>query len=173
MELLKDGKLYETKHGARFRVTKTGHGIFECRSYGGHWDEEGRAHGKVWINSDYRKPHLVKEIDECRWIPARRERWASTPNHLRCSYGKHHQVLVDLEYAKQIGQEGHRKGVEKRIAAAAPAVAMPAVAVPAKSGEVRFQDSWGYTCGFNWKFIDVGNFLEITTTLGDVIKVHI
>jgi hypothetical protein len=51
-------------------------------------------------------------------------------------------------------------------------VAAPAI-VPAKSGEVRFQDGWGYTSGFDWKFIDEGGFLEITTTLGDVLKVHL
>lgn len=164
---LKNGKLYETQYNVRFRVTLDG-GIFVCSSFGGHWSKDGRARGKVWMNGEYRRPHLVREIDECRWISASYEQWAATPNHLRCSDGKHHQILVDLERAKRIGQEGHEKAMLKRVAAA-----VPEVAVPAKSGEVRFTDDSGYTSGFDWKFIDEGGFLEITTTLGDVLKVRV
>lgn len=162
---LQDGKLYETKHGKRFRVTFDA-GFFTCSSFGGFWYADGEAAGKVTIDGKYRRPHLVREIDECRWVPASREKWASTPNHLRCSDGKHHQVLVDLDYARAIGQEGHNKAILARAAAAVPVT-------PVKSGEVRFTDGWGYTSGFDWKFIEEGGFLEITTTLGDVLKVRV
>ncbi len=163
---LQDGGLYETKQGKRFRVTLDA-GFFVCRSFGGFWYADGEAAGKVTIDGRYRRPHLVREVLEQRWIPVSREKWACHPIDLRlrdCRY-KHHQILVSREEARAIGKEGHEKAILVRVAA-------PAV-VPAKSGEVRFQDVWGYTSGFDWKFIDEGGFLEITTTLGDVLKVRI
>ncbi len=163
---LQDGKLYETKHGKRFRVTLDA-GFFVCRSFGGFWYRDGVAAGKVTINGKERRPHLVREVDESRWIPASREKWACHPIDLRLRdcHHKHHQILVSREEARAIGKEGHEKAMPKTVAT-------PAVA-PVKSGEVRFQDVWGFNSGFKWKFIDEYNFIEITTTKGDVLKVRI
>lgn len=123
---LKNGGLYETKHGARFRVS-TEVGLFVCSSFGGHWSKDGRASGKMWVNGDYRRPHLVREVDECRWVPASHKKWASTPNHLRCADGRHHQVLVDREMARAIGRDGHEKAMLKRVAAS---YSVPTAAAP-------------------------------------------
>lgn len=162
---LQDGGLYETKHGKRFRVTVDA-GFFTCSSFNGFWYSDGEAAGKVTIAGKYRRPHLVREVDECRWIPASRETWLDYHVEHRSIKGKHRQIRVSREEACAIGKEGHEKAMLKTVAA-------PEVVTPAKSGEVRFQDGWGYTSGFNWKFIDEGGFLEITTTLGDVLKVRV
>lgn len=166
---LKNGGLYETKHGARFRVHLED-GLFVCSSFGGHWSKDGRASCKVWVNGDYRKPHLVTEIDECRWIPASRERWVVTPNHLRCSDGKHHQILVDLEYAKQIGQEGHDKAMLKRVAAS-----VPVTPKTPEFGDVRVLDHFGYHVGFSWRIVREFEmtYLEVRTTSDNTLKIRL
>ena len=166
---LQDGKLYETKHGKRFRVSEKG-GVFECRSFSGRWDGSGQAYGQMWINDKYRKPHLIREVDECRWVPASYEDWASTPNHLRCSDGKHHQILVDREKARAIGQKGHNKAIRARVAAAA--------AAPAKScesGETRVLDHFSYPVGFSWRIIREfeRTYLEVKTTSDNTLKIRL
>ena len=167
---LQDGKLYETKHGKRFRVTFDP-GFFVCSSFGGFWYSNGEAAGKVMIDGKYRKPHLVREVDECRWVPASLEQWASTPNHLRCSDGRHHQILVDREKARAIGQEGHNKAIRARVAAAAPVT-------PAKSGEsgeIRVLDHFGYHVGFSWRIIREFEmtYLEVKTTSDNTLKIRL
>ncbi len=116
---LQDGGLYETKHGKRFRVTLDA-GFFVCRSFGGFWYQDGEAAGKVTIDGKYRRPQLVREIDECRWIPASREKWACHPigQRLRDCHYKHHQILVSREEARAIGKEGHEKAMLKTVAVA-------------------------------------------------------
>ena len=158
---LQDGKLYETKHGKRFRVTTFDARFFVCSSFGGFWYTDGEAAGKVTIDGKYRRPHLVREVDESRRVSVGYKEWRNQPIEHRCVKGKHLQIRVSRDEARAIGQEGHEKA---RVAAPI---------TPAKSGEVRFQDSWGYTSGFDWKFIDEDGFLEITTTLGDVLKVRV
>jgi len=165
---LQDGKLYETKHGKRFRVTSED-GAFVCRSFGGFWFANGEAKGKALIDGKYRRPHLVREVDESRWIPANQETWLKHSREKSSVWGKHMQIRVNREEAKEIGKAGHEKAMLKRVAAVA---VVPAV-VSAKSGEVRFQNARGYAGGFTWKFIDEDDFLEITTTLGDVLKVRV
>ena len=158
---LQDGKLYETKHGKRYRVSMDGDGMFACRSFGGRWDMQGVADSRVWMNHRYKKPHLIREVVEQRRVPASYENWRNHPIELRCVEGKHHLILVSRNKAKAIGQEGHNKAI------------LASVTAPTKSGEVRFVDDFGYSCGFTWKYVDEGSFLEITTTLGDVLKVRV
>ena len=157
---LQDGKLYETKHGKRYRVSMDGDGMFACRSFGGRWDIHGVAYSRVWMNHRYKKPHLIREVDESRWIPLSKG-VKSTIANARCMQDKHLQIRVSREEAKAIGQEGHNKAI------------LASVTAPTKSGEVRFVDDFGYSCGFTWKYVDEGSFLEITTSQGDILKVGI
>ena len=160
---LRDGGLYETKHGKRFRVTETG-GVFKCRSFGdgGFWDADGSAIGKVWMDGKLRKPHLIREIDESRWVPASREKWVSTPGDRRLTDGRHHQVLVSREEAKRIAQEGRDK-------AAQPSVDSFAAKIPEKGeGNISLKDKWNFSVGFTWAISNDGkhSVLDIETTSG-------
>lgn len=62
---LQDGKLYETRDGRRFRVTKKDDGLYKCRSHDSGWFSDGSAR-----NLNY-KDYLVKETEQYRWIPVR------------------------------------------------------------------------------------------------------
>lgn len=170
---LRDGGLYETKHGKRFRVTETG-GVFECRSFSGRWDGSGQAYGQMWINDKYRKPHLIREVDESRWVPASREKWASTAPALRFTDGhKHHQVLVSRAEAKRIAQEGRDNAVLNSVMAAAMAAQPPvdsfATKIPEKGeGNISLKDKWNFSVGFTWAISNDGkhSVLDIETTSG-------
>ena len=104
---LENGKLYETKHGRRFRVFDDGFGWFECKgSFNGFWYADGQSIGKVMIDGKLCKPHLVREVIEQRWVPASREEWACRPVDQRIRDGKHHQILVSLDEAKERARLG-------------------------------------------------------------------
>jgi hypothetical protein len=154
MMQLQDGKLYETKQGKRFRVTLDA-GFFVCSSFGGFWYRDGVAAGKVTINGKERRPHLVREVLEQRWIPASREEWGSYPIEQRIRDGKHHQILVSLDEAKERARLGNEKAILARAAASV------------RSGEVQVKDSWGFNVGFTWAISnDKPAVLDIETTSG-------
>lgn len=165
---LKDGGLYETKHGKRFRVTQRADGTFTCRSFGGCWSADGRASGRMWINDDYRKPHLVVEVDEYRWVPASEGESAGMflPHSFR-SYDGHRQKRVTRAVAQKIGEEGHARHQTRK------ALQTPQQPNPTKGARVQCLDPAGYLVWFTWAISTSGNrsVLDIETTSGAKLSI--
>lgn len=157
---LQDGKLYETKQGKRYRVTEEADGQFTCKSFGGYWSSLGEAYGRVAMGGKYRTPHLVREINESRLVSAKFEAYGQFE-----LFGRQYFKRVSLDEAREIGRQGHEKGLLKRVAFAAP-VKQPT------AGKVTGRDSGGFEISFRWEFLHEGDytFLQIKTSGDAVIK---
>lgn len=137
---LKDGGLYETKRGQRFRIWRESNGTFHCRSFGGYWTADGRAVGRSWYADGYRKPHLVVEAREERWVPLSHGELAQ--GHAFRTVDGHRQKLVTREQAQKIGAEGHARHAAKQV---------PISRTTEKSGRVEGFDPFGFAIWFDWK----------------------
>jgi hypothetical protein len=91
---LEDGKLYEDLEGRRFRVTyNKSKDVFECpKAYNGFWSVHGYT-----PHSD---THLVKEVEENRWVPIHLEDIADGAI-VRKTRGHHWQELVSRTEARR------------------------------------------------------------------------
>lgn len=158
---LKDGGLYETKHGKRFRVTQRADGAFTCRSFGGCWSADGRATGRMWINDDYRKPHLVVEVDETRWVPLSHDESSRALGDGLVRYvSGHRQKRITRSEAQHLGALGHARHQARQAPLQRPS--------SLQSAQVRALDPAGYMVGFTWTISKSGNqsVLDIETLSG-------
>lgn len=164
---LKDGGLYETKHGKRFRVTDNGDYTFSCRSFGGYWYADGRSVGKVWIDGKERKPNLIREIDESRWVPISACDDAGMGPARYLAF-KHRQKLVSRVEAKAIGEAGRIKGLNKSDTAVLDRVGAAVKLPQTDKGKIELKDRWNFDMGFTWVISNDGNHsvLDIETTSG-------
>ena len=105
---LKDGGLYQTKQGKRYRVFFR-NGIFVCPSFGGYWFSNGTAMGKVRMDGKCKKPHLISEVDESRYVSVSLAECNQLPNSvLDAEYatdGRHWFKRVSLDEAKAMHQQ--------------------------------------------------------------------
>ncbi len=92
---LQDGKLYETRDGRRFRVTKKG-AKYDCCSLVGGWFVDGSA-----CNLNY-KDNLVDEVKEYRWIPVRGNADAMEHGKIYRMWRGHVQQRVTRETAQRL-----------------------------------------------------------------------
>lgn len=159
---LESGKLYETKQGKRYRVTGIdtyGNPTYTCDSFGGFWYADGFAKGKVGMDGKRKRPHLIKEVDESRWVPIPRDYYISESTKIRTN-GRHVQMQVSRETAKQI-------------------VAKPSYAISKKEepdflnlpdcGIVERSYRQRANVWFNWTFVREDNiitYLDIETSSG-------
>jgi hypothetical protein len=92
---LQDGKLYETRDGRRFRVTKKG-ARFDCSSHSAGWFVDGSS-CNLNHNDD-----LIREVEEYRWIPVRGNEEAMEHGKIYRMWRGHVQQRVTREKAQRL-----------------------------------------------------------------------